>query len=388
MTQPPPPTGPPLPYSGIRPGEQAHQPWTPPPGWIPTPQGWVPPPPVHVPRRFRPPLTAGPLPFHRLYRGLAGFAWWRPLIAIGVGIAAYLVTSVLFTLVLVAIGVAAGEIDLGTTPQEANDALYELIQIDAASPLSLLLALGSVALLLPSAILGQLAAGLRPLGVRHSVAFRVRWRWFFVSLIPAFATVGAGFLIPVAISLAVGEVPFGPMTTDPALFAICAAIILVITPLQSAAEEYVFRGLLAQSIGAWLRFAPVGWIITTLVFVSGHVYDVWGLLSVGAFGFGAAIIVSRTGGLEAAIALHSVNNIASFLVLASGVQGTTVNPSSGSPDLGVNLVSIVIALLTTAGWVLWVDRWAKRRRVATLGGMLPPAGHNSVSPEAAGGAAP
>ncbi|MGE3194369.1 MAG: lysostaphin resistance A-like protein [Microbacteriaceae bacterium] len=387
MTQPPPPTGPPLPHSGIRPGEQAHQPWTPPPGWIPTPQGWIPPQPVHVPRRFRPPLTAGPLPFHRLFRGLAGFAWWRPLVAIGVGFAAYLVISVLFTLVLVGIGVAAGEIDLGVTAQDANDALVELTQIDAASPLSLLLALGSVALLLPSAIIGQLAAGLRPLGVRHSVAFRVRWRWFFVSLIPAFATVGAAFLIPVAVSLAFGEVPFGPMTTDPALFALCAAIILVITPLQSAAEEYVFRGLLAQSIGSWLRFAPVGWIITTIVFVSGHVYDVWGLLSVGAFGFGAAVIVSRTGGLEAGIALHSVNNIASFLVLASGVQGTTVNPTSGSTDLGVNLVSIAIALLTTAAWVLWVDRWAKRRALATLGGMLPPTAHNSVAPEPAAGAA-
>ena len=55
---------------------------------------------MHVPRRFRPPLTAGPLPFHRLFRGLAGFAWWRPLVAIGVGFAAYLVISVLFTLVL------------------------------------------------------------------------------------------------------------------------------------------------------------------------------------------------------------------------------------------------------------------------------------------------
>lgn len=376
MTQPPPPTGPPLPHTGVRPGEvpaPAAQPWTPPPGWIPTPQGWIPPAPVHIPRAQRPPLTPGPLPFHRLYRGLAGFQWWRPLIAIGVGIATYLVVSVLFVLALVAIGAATGEIDLGTTPQQANDALYKLIEIDAASPLSLLLALGSVALLLPSAIIGQLAAGLRPLGVRHSVAFRIRWRWFFISLIPAFATVAAAFLIPIAFAVAIGEVPFGPMTTDPALFAICLAVILVITPLQAAAEEYVFRGLLAQSIGAWVRFAPVGWIITTIVFVSGHVYDVWGLLSVGAFGFGAAVIVSRTGGLEAGIALHSVNNIASFIVLASGIQGTTVNPTTGSTDLGVNLGGIGIALLTTAAWVFWVDRWAKRRKLATHGGMLPPA---------------
>lgn len=160
---------------------QPDQAWTPPPGWIPTPQGWVPPPPL--PRALRPPLTPGPLPFHRLYRGLAGFRWWRPLIALLVGAATYLVISTIFVFILVAVGVVTGSIDLGTTLQDANDALYDLVAIDAASPLSLILALGSVALMLPSAIIGQLVAGLRPLAVRHSVAFRIRWRWFAISKI-------------------------------------------------------------------------------------------------------------------------------------------------------------------------------------------------------------
>jgi membrane protease YdiL (CAAX protease family) len=348
--------------------------WTPPPGWIPTPQGWVPPPPL--PRAQRPPATYGPLPFHRLYRGLAGYRWWRPLVAILVGAAVYIAVSTAFLLVLIVIGVAAGSIDLGTTVESANDALYGLLEIDAASPLSLLIALGSVALLLPSALIGQLAAGLRPLAVRHSVAFRIRWRWFLVSLVPAFVTVAALYLVPVVISLIAGQTPFGPMTTDPGLFLLCAAIILVVTPVQAAAEEYVFRGLLAQALGAWVRFAPIGWIITTILFVSGHVYDAWGLLSVGAFGLGAAIVVSRTGGLEAGIALHSVNNISAFVVLASGIQGTTVNPTTSSADLATNLVGVALALVTTVAWVFWVDRLAKRRALATLGGMLaaaPPA---------------
>jgi hypothetical protein len=64
--------------------------------------------------------------------------------------------------------------------------------------------------------------------------------------------------------------------------------------------------------------------------------------------------------------------IAAFVVLASGVQGTTVNPSEGSPDLLTNVVTLAITFVTTAAWVFWVDRLAKRRKLATLGGMLAP----------------
>ena len=350
--------------------------WTPPPGWVPTPQGWVPP--AALPRAQRPPATEGPLPFHRLYRGLAGYRWWRPVVAIVVAAAVYLALSLVYTLILIGVAVATGQLDLGSTVESAQDALYDFaLNIDAANPVSLLLALGSIALMLPSALLGQLAAGLRPLGVRHSVTFRIRWSWFAVSLLPAFVTVAAGTVIPVVGSLATGEAPFGAFTTEPALFVVCAVIILVVTPFQAAAEEYVFRGLFAQSLGAWVRFAPIGWIVTTALFVSGHAYDGWGLLSVGAFGLGAAIIATRTGGLEAGVALHSVNNITGFLLLASGVQGTTVNPNVSSPDVLANLLSVGLALLTTAAWVFWVDRLAKRRKLEVVG--VAPA-RNSVDP--------
>ncbi|MBX3195035.1 MAG: CPBP family intramembrane metalloprotease [Microbacteriaceae bacterium] len=325
-----------------------------------------------LPRAQQPPAEYGALPYHRLFRGLAGFRAWRPVVAIVVAAAIYLAASTIFVLVIVMVAMATGELDMGTTIEEANEALLRFVELDAASPLKLVLALGSVILMLPSALLGQLAAGLRPLGVRHSVAFRIRWRWFLVSMVPAFVTIGLGLAIPIVLSLAFGVVPFGPFTTDPVLFAVCAVLVLVLTPFQAAAEEYVFRGLFAQAIGSWVRYAWVGWIVTTALFVAGHVYDAWGLLSVGAFGLGAAIVASRTGGLEAGIAVHTVNNISGFLILASGVQGTTVNPTDAGPDVAANLFTVGVAIATTALWVYWVDRLAKRRGLITTGGMLPP----------------
>ena len=46
-------------------------------------------------------------------------------------------------------------------------------------------------------------------------------------------------------------------------------IILVLTPFQAAAEEYVFRGFLAQILGSWVRFAPVAIIVPTAIFAVG-----------------------------------------------------------------------------------------------------------------------
>ena len=118
---------------------------------------------------------------------------------------------------------------------------------------------------------------------------------------------------------------FGEFTTDPLLFAGCAAIILLLTPFQAAAEEYVFRGFFAQILGSWVRFAPVAIIVPTALFAASHAYDVAGIASVAIFGFGAAFVVWRTGGLEAGITYHALNNIAAFLFLATGMYGTTVN---------------------------------------------------------------
>ena len=50
-------------------------------------------------------------------------------------------------------------------------------------------------------------------------------------------------------------------------------LIVVLVPLQCAAEELVFRGLLGQVIGAWIRNPVAAIIIPVVPVVLGHQYN-------------------------------------------------------------------------------------------------------------------
>jgi hypothetical protein len=94
-------------------------------------------------------------------------------------------------------------------------------------------------------------------------------------------------------------------------------VILLTTPLQAAGEEYAFRGYGLQALGAWVRTPWFGIILTGLLFAAAHGGQSLPLfLDRFAFGVVAGVLTVRTGGLEAAIAFHVVNNVV-ILLLAS-----------------------------------------------------------------------
>ncbi|MEO5920777.1 MAG: CPBP family intramembrane glutamic endopeptidase [Pseudolysinimonas sp.] len=311
-------------------------------------------------------------PYHRLFRTLDGFRWWRPLVALLLAGVYYVVFSVVVAVPVLVLAVVTGRVSIDDPARLQSD-LGDLAVLDAASPISLLLALGSLAVMLPAVHLALLSTGLRPTGVRHSVAFRLRWRWLWQSSVPAFVIVVAATVVPILIGSMFGEEALGGVTTEPVLFLGCVAIILVLTPFQAAAEEYVFRGFLAQMLGSWVRYAPVAIIVPTAAFASLHIYDAAGLASVAIFGLGAAYVVWRTGGLEAGITYHALNNISAFLFLASGVYGTTVNESETASNPAEVVLVVGSTLIATGVWVAWVLWLAKRKGIVRLGGRVDPA---------------
>ncbi|MDR1236780.1 MAG: CPBP family intramembrane metalloprotease [Propionibacteriaceae bacterium] len=94
-------------------------------------------------------------------------------------------------------------------------------------------------------------------------------------------------------------------------------VIFVTTPFQAAAEEYLFRGYLLQSLTMIARNKWAGVVVSAAIFAFFHANG--DLLIFGyRFGFGllAGSLVVLTGGLEAAIAAHVVNNLCSFTYAA------------------------------------------------------------------------
>ena len=97
-------------------------------------------------------------------------------------------------------------------------------------------------------------------------------------------------------------------------------------------EEYAFRGYLIQAFGGLFRQPWVAIVCRACCSRSRTACQNAPLfLDRFAFGLVAGFLVFRTGGLEAGIALHVLNNLLAFgLALLFGDIGDALNPTGGS----------------------------------------------------------
>jgi membrane protease YdiL (CAAX protease family) len=256
------------------------------------------------PPRPWPPMEVGEpsRSYHRMLR-VRSYRWWKPLVGILLFVVTYVVLLIALFAVPGAVYVAVGG-DSATLQDQGTWWVFGLGNI-------------TLALLIPCAMLAVWAVHrIRP-GYLSSVAGRLRWRWLLLCTGVAFlivvAVVGASFLVPAASTTAdnASWVGFGT-------FATLAAVILVTTPLQAAGEEYAFRGYLSQAVGAWARHPVVPILVTSLLFGLAHgTQNAPLFLDRFAFGLVAGFLVWRTGGLEASIALHVMNNLVVLLLGAA-----------------------------------------------------------------------
>ncbi|WP_222265230.1 CPBP family intramembrane glutamic endopeptidase [Modestobacter marinus] len=254
------------------------------------------------------------------------WAWWRPALGLLLFGVVYTVASVVVVLVAFVTGTGP---DLGF--------------VDLTDPWVLLVTNLSLIVAIPIVWLcWAVPHGLR-IGWSSSVLGRLRWRLFLPYTWRAVATLGAAIALSVALSLLTDELISGPV---PALGWLLLVVFLT-TPLQSAAEEYLFRGYLSQAIAAWIR-APragpvVAAVVTAALFSSAHLPpDFLTFFDRFVFGLAASAVVSLTGGLEAAIVLHAVNNVLVFVIAGLLGDGADTDATlTGLEGLLVVLLDVV-----------------------------------------------
>ncbi len=123
-------------------------------------------------------------------------------------------------------------------------------------------------------------------------------------------------------SFVLGMPNFGPAQPGWPAFLV---VLVVTSPLQAIAEEVFFRGYLLQAIGSATGRAWLGIVGTALLFALFHGTQNPALfVHRFAFGLVAGWLVLRTGGLEAGIAAHIVNNLFAFgyALFTGGVAAT------------------------------------------------------------------
>jgi membrane protease YdiL (CAAX protease family) len=282
--------------------------------------------------------------YHRLFRARSSYRWWKPLVAFVVGIGFYYAMTIVYQEILLLIVSAAG----GHQAQVDLVAAVNQNQQNASNPLVMLFTLGSLATMLPAAVLAVRILGLGTFGTLASVRGRLRWRWLAQCILPGVVyialVIGLGAVVPASWQGGTGDASGRATPLVPLIVSI--VLILLFVPLQAAGEEFAFRGFGMQAFGSWFRWPIVGIVVPTVGFAFAHSYNVWGKLDVAALGVSFAYLTWRTGGLEAGVVAHVINNVVVFIIAAPVVA---TSQSDGSPaGAGITVVSSgVYVLLVT-----------------------------------------
>ncbi len=137
-------------------------------------------------------------------------------------------------------------------------------------------------------------------------------------------------------------------------FLILAAITIILIPLQTSFEEYLFRGYLMQGVGVWAKNKWLPLIITSVLFGSMHfanpeVGKLGNIIMVYYIGTGffLGIMTLMDEGMELALGFHAGNNMVAALLVTSDwavFQTNSVLKDISEPGVGFNILAPVFII--------------------------------------------
>jgi uncharacterized protein len=327
----------PMSYGQSGPGQPSGYP----PGY-PAPPAFQPPRPVSA-------MPDGPRPYQQMLRG-PRYRWWKPLLCLLLVVPLALLMMALAVVPVLIAGLVAGAPDLVAYITRATTDIANL------GPVGFIYLNLTLIVLIPASGLSiWIVHGVRPRFL-SSVAGGIRWGWLLrcvAVILPLWALyTGLGVLAE-------------PFTSPrPDHWIALLVIVVLMTPLQAAGEEYFFRGWIMQNVGAWFARPVVGLvaslIVSAVAFSTAHLSpDPWVLGTIACLAVASGIAAWRTGGLEAGIAMHAVNNILTFFVVVvfgGWSQAFVGAQTSGTPMM---LLLAVAANGVALGLILWQAKRVK-----------------------------
>jgi membrane protease YdiL (CAAX protease family) len=139
--------------------------------------------------------------------------------------------------------------------------------------------------------------------------------------------------------------------------------VMLLTPLQAASEELVFRGYLMQGLGLLTRRPWVIAVASSIAFTLPHLMNPeaaqYGVVIMAANYFAIGMLLAtaalRDGRLELAIGLHAVNNV--FLGLMANYEGSALATESVFTAVELDPVYSLAALVLGAfAFHAWIFR--------------------------------
>ncbi|MFC9687815.1 CPBP family intramembrane glutamic endopeptidase [Kribbella sp. NPDC056951] len=281
------------------------------------------------------PQIVEPATYDQLARVTGRHDWWRPIVG----------TFVLLGLSIVAEMWVFGQFEsMAASLDLPKDADGFRILSDLSDTA---LTLAGIALGIPALALTVWWIQRRTLGSVTSVTGRLRLSWLGRCFALAVLALGLSM-----VAMGVVGALIEPESTSEetwvgwGTFAVTLVTLLCLVPLQAAAEEFIFRGWLLQATGSFLRNPILIVIPQALLFGAAHGWGtVWGFIDLVVFGVVVGLVTIRTGGLEAAIALHVTNNLTSFIMSSTYVGGLGTDETAADMPWQYAVVDMAVIVL-------------------------------------------
>ena len=151
------------------------------------------------------------------------------------------------------------------------------------------------------------------------------------------------------------------LSFDAGRFFLFVALVLVLTPIQAATEELVFRAYAMQGLARLTRRPVVLAVVSSLIFTAPHMLNPevhqYGLLLMAANYFAIGMLLAtatlRDGRLELAVGVHAVNNV--LLALVANYEGSALTTESiftaTELDPAYSLVTLIAGTLVFHAWI-------------------------------------